>query len=138
MPNYRARGVTADGKPIFSEAIEQERVAAWLDAHGVFWFHPANEVPPMMGPRNIHMAWLQRQKRQGVKAGVPDIIILDAPTVLTGFIGAAVELKALDGAEPTKAQLDYLDAMSKRGFATGWFRGADAMIEWLTTLGYGR
>ena len=132
MKNVRARGVTKDGKPIFPESVEHVRVAEWLDANQVFYFHPANGE--LRHPR------VARQlKNMGVKPGVPDFVILDRPhnqPIGNGIVGVGLELKALDGAKPSEKQMDFMDRMVQRGWLCGWHRGAEAAIEWLKELGY--
>lgn len=130
MRNERARGITADGKPIFSEAHEHTYVAAWLDSHKIFWAHPANG-------ELRHPVVAKRLKRMGVKPGIPDFLIFDKPPREAGCVGAALELKALDGGKPRPAQADFMDNLVQRGWMCGWHRGADAAIRWLESLGYG-
>lgn len=122
----RARGITKDGKPIFPEDHEHAIVAHWLDLRNLLWWHTPNG-----GSRNrIEAAKL---RRMGVKPGVPDFIILTPPKKL-GASHVALELKALDGEAPTSDQASMLAAMKKYGWETGWFRGADAAIDWLQKL----
>jgi hypothetical protein len=129
MSNYRARGVTFDHKPIFDETHEQCTVAAWLDLHGIMYCHPANG-------EWRHPATAKKLKRMGVKPGVPDILIF-TPSGLANK-PTALELKAVDGATPSKAQRCWLDNLERLGWTTGWAKGADAAIRWLEELGYGR
>jgi hypothetical protein len=117
------------------EAREQEAVAAWLDIHGVLWFHPPNG-----GHRN--KATASALRRQGVKPGVPDIIILDRPTEHPECRGCAVELKAPKGQgaspKPSMSQLDWIAALRSRDWLTYIAYGATDCIQWLQSVGYGR
>jgi hypothetical protein len=132
MKNYHARGVTKSGKPIFSEDHEHQIVAAWLNAHGIFWIHSPNG-----GSRNMIEA--KKLKRMGVKAGVSDFIIFDPPPKVLMAPGAVLELKALDGRVPTKEQQDFLFDMKARNWAWSWHRGSEAAIKWLEDYcGYGK
>jgi pyruvate/2-oxoacid:ferredoxin oxidoreductase beta subunit len=63
-------------------------------------------------------------KRQGVKSGVPDVLIF-AP------IQAAIELKRKSGGSVSANQRKWLDALSNAGWETYIARGADKAIEWL-------
>jgi hypothetical protein len=134
--NYRARGITADNKPIFAEDYEHITVAHWLTIHGVFFIHVPNE-----GKRS----WVtgKKLKRMGMKAGVVDFLIFDPPPNgllrldVLHAIGAVMELKALDGKKPTQKQIDFMSEMESRGYAIGCFFGSDAAIKWLESLGYG-
>lgn len=86
-------------------------VAALLDALQLPWFHVPNE-------RRCTPAQGARLKAQGVKAGVPDIIICrahhwtDDPTLRHGV---AIELKA-PGNYPTEAQHDWLRRFAEEGW----------------------
>ena len=130
--NYRARGITADMKPIFAEDHEHITVAHWLTLHGVFFIHVPNE-----GKRS--WATGKKLKRMGMKKGVVDFLIFDPPPnrETVSSIGTVMELKALDGKKPTDAQIDFMSEMETRGYAIGCFFGSDAAIKWLEALGYG-
>ena len=52
--------------------------------------------------------------------------------------GVALELKALDGGKPSEKQMEFMDRLVQRGWVCGWHRGAEAAIEWLESLGYGK
>lgn len=129
MKNQRARGITKDGKPIFNEDHEHIIVADWLNAKGIMFIHTPNE-----GRRS--WATGKKLKRMGMKKGVPDFLIFDPPSTLGLMAGTALELKALDGNKPSPEQLEFLYGLDKRGWLTGWCRGADAAIKWLEGLGY--
>jgi hypothetical protein len=66
-----------------SEDDLQKRVSLYLDYINAIYFHPPNG-----GSRNAVEA--AKLKKMGVKAGVPDLIILDRHH---GFHGLALELK---------------------------------------------
>ena len=66
-----------------SEDNFQKAVARYLDAKGVLWFHCPNG-----GHRNVAEA--AKLKAMGVKAGIPDILILEPRKFCYGF---AIELK---------------------------------------------
>lgn len=128
----RARGVTKSGKPIFSEDHEQIIVAEWLSRHGIMFIHVPNE-----GRRT--WATGRKLKRMGMMAGVSDFIIFDWPPLVPTSIGAALELKALDGANPTDKQVQFLNALATHNWATAWCKGSEAAIKWLSEYcGYGR
>jgi hypothetical protein len=76
-----------------SEERLQIEVAKVLDASGLCWCHVPNG-----GKRNVIVA--AKLKRQGVKRGVPDVLIFDGicsykpnSKVLQGYSGLAIELK---------------------------------------------
>ena len=95
-------------------------VASLLDASGLWWFHPANgeHRNPITGAK---------LKRMGVKAGMPDIMILDGfrylemPEDLPAWCcGLAIELKAPDAKgkrpKPRANQLEWHDRLRKCGW----------------------
>ncbi len=131
--NYRARGITADNKPIFAEDHEHITVAHWLTVHGVFFIHVPNE-----GKRS--WATGKKLKRMGMMAGVVDFLIFDPPPLRRVIHpkGTVMELKALDGKKPTEKQIQFMYEMESRGYAIGCFFGSDAAIKWLESLGYGK
>ena len=60
-----------------------------------------------------HKAEAANLKRQGVKAGVPDICL---PVARSGYHGLYIELKANDN-RPTKHQEEWLRNLRKNGYA---------------------
>lgn len=125
----RARAITKNGQPVLAEDDEHAIVAQWLDWRRVLWWHTPNG-----GSR--HSAEAAKLKRLGVRPGVPDFLIATAPPKRPGSVGTALELKALDGKPPTRAQADMLVQLENLGWQTGWFRGANAAIDWLEEIGY--
>tara|TARA_R100000458_G_C8228989_1_gene211242 strand:+ start:639 stop:1016 length:378 start_codon:yes stop_codon:yes gene_type:complete len=100
-----------------SEEREQMKLAAYLDGRKFLWCH----VPNGGHRRKVVAASL---KRQGVKSGVPDVLIF-AP------IQAAIELKRKSGGSVSANQSKWLDALGNAGWETYVARGADKAIEWL-------
>ena len=109
-----------------SEATEQERVIAWCTFNAAR--HPELDLiyhVPNGGSRNqIEAANL---KRQGVKAGVPD---LELPVALNGYHGLFIEMKY--GKNKTTENQDWwLEQLTKQGYKTAVCYGADEAIETL-------
>ena len=100
-----------------SEEKEQMKLAAYLDGQKFLWCH----VPNGGHRRKIVAASL---KRQGVKSGVPDVLIF-AP------IQAAIELKRKSGGSVSANQRKWLSALNDAGWETCIARGADSAIDWL-------
>ena len=106
--SFRAAG---DGKPKRTESQEQQMLFAWSALM-------ANEIPelaelfhvPNGGHRNKPVA--ARLRREGVKAGIPDIFLL---VPRNGYHGLAIEMKAR-GKKPTKAQDEWLARLGRRGY----------------------
>jgi hypothetical protein len=117
------------------ERIEQVHLARWLDRYigEDYWHHTPNE-----GKRSFRTAGSLRA--QGMKAGVPDVLIF-LPPPRGGYVGVAIELKRLPehGTKPraTEEQLERMRALAR----CGWFCivcwGADAAVRVLVhDLGY--
>lgn len=113
------------------EEIEQRTLAQWLDMHGIAWFHPPNG-----GDRNQIVG--RKLKIQGVKRGVPDVMIVDPPPLYPSNVGTAIELKRRKGGHLTDEQKEWLETLQERGWATAVCRGADEAIQFLESLGYGK
>ena len=112
------------------EETEQRVLAQWLDMHKINWFHPPNG-----GHRNVVVA--KKLKAQGVKRGVPDVMIVDRPPANPKNVGVAIELKRRKGGSLTKEQKRWLRILSEKGWAVAVCRGADEAIKFLEELGYG-
>ena len=65
---------------------------------------------PNGGSRNKREA--KNLKRQGVKAGVPDLCI---PVAKGGFHGLYIEMKA-EGGKPTEKQLEWIELLNANGY----------------------
>lgn len=108
---------------IRKEAQEQAAVFEWAA-----WV--AKRVPelallyhvPNGGSRNVVEA--VHLKQQGVKAGVPDIVL---PVARGKYHGLYIELKTLRG-RLTNAQKQWLDSLRNQGYAALVCRGAQAAI----------
>lgn len=104
-------------------------VAQRLDARGVCWFHPPNGTNvPSHKTRGM-------LKQMGLKAGVPDIIIIDPPPAMPELRGAALELKRTRGTA-SAAQKEWIAAFDERGWAAAITKGLEASIAKLQEWGY--
>jgi hypothetical protein len=106
------------------EGAIQRAVFQHIGLRGVpnlFAFHPANG-----GFRRPIEARIL--KGQGVKAGVPDVILIHAGRTY------GLEIKA-EGGRATKHQLDALAAMQAAGATTAITEGLDSTIKQLETWG---
>lgn len=85
---------------------------------------------PNGGSRNIIEA--RNLKRQGVKAGVPDICL---PVARGGFHGLYIELKAGKG-RPSSKQLYWLKKLNEHGnmaiICWGFEQARDMVVKYLT------
>lgn len=118
-----------------TESQEMEMLARYLDAKGYTWCHVPNE-----GLRNPRTG--ARLKRQGMKAGVPDVLIFDRMVVRDGEIhmdkrplaysGLAIELKRKIGGFVSLNQARWAVALRFCGWAVyvcGGFDEARLVIE---------
>lgn len=107
-----------------SEATEQEIVINWCEYNSPR--HPELKLiyhVPNGGSRNQLEA--VNLKRQGVKAGVPD---LNLPVALHGFHGLYIEMK-FGKNKTTEEQKWWLEQLQKQGYKTAVCYGADEAID---------
>lgn len=120
-----------------TEHQEQIAVCNWLDFRRVVYF-----AVPNGGKRNVVVG--KKLKAEGVKKGVPDLIILTPPPnamiALGGArlpcCGAAVEMKRRKGGVVSEEQSGWLATFAFLGWATIVANGADDAIKQLEEWGY--
>ena len=113
-----------------SEEHVQAVACTVLDELGVLWAHPPNEALQRGG-----MLYGALQVGQGVKTGLPDILIFDAPPSTPDARGVAIELKTEVGtASPDQRR--WLAALEARGWVCSVERGTDAFLGRLRALGW--
>ena len=78
---------------------------------------------PNGGKRDIGTA--RKLKQEGVKAGVPDIVL---PVSRGGYHGLYIELKVGKN-KPTKEQKEWMEALKQEGYYTMWCVGSEAAIK---------
>lgn len=115
---------------IMSESEEQQALMEWATWQKgkypelALLFHIANE-----GKRNPRTG--ARLKREGMKAGVPDLFL---PVARGGSHGLFIEMKAGKN-RPTSKQLAWLEALSRQGYTacwcTGWEVAAKRIVEYM-------
>ena len=103
------------------EEDEQIKLAEYLDYNNYCWCHVPNG-----GAR--HPATGAKMKKQGVKPGVPDVLIFDHVGICNGV---AIELKRQKGGKLRETQVEWLDKLDARGWYTTVCHGADEAIDWL-------
>ena len=111
-----------------SEAREQVALAMALDRARLRWCHVPNG-----GRRDRRTAELMRAS--GLKPGVPDVLIFDAPPALPSARGVALELKARTG-DLSPEQREWLGALGALGWMTVVAWGAEDATARLRALGY--
>lgn len=97
-----------------SEASEQRSVIEWAGYAHVPIFHIPNG-----GSRDRREAY--QLKLQGVKAGVPDLMV---PVARGGYHGLFVEMKRSDGGSVSAKQRAWLDELSRQGYMAVVCHGA--------------
>lgn len=101
-----------------SESQEQVAVVEYCDLRGIPVFSIPNE-----SKRSVYYA--QKLKRQGMRAGIPDLCI---PVARGGFHSLYIEMKA-KGGKVTPKQLEWIHLLREQGMAAYVCYGADNAIE---------
>lgn len=101
-----------------TEAQEQVAVVEYCEWRRIPCFHIPNG-----GHRDVRTAY--QLKRQGVKAGVPDLCI---PVPSKGYHGLYIEMKRADGGRLSREQEGWLRLLSENGYRAEACHGADEAI----------
>lgn len=111
------------------ESTDQVAIARYLDYKGILWLHPPNEGKrtPWQG---AHL------KRQGMKSGAPDILILEPPPGHPGARGVLIELKRESGGVVSEAQLKFFELAEPLGWMCKVCFGADEALGFLREIGW--
>ena len=126
-PNVKTRAA-----PTQWEAAEQETLFTWASYQlGTFPELDMLYHVPNGGSRNKFEA--AKLKRQGVKAGVPDIVL---PVARDGFHGLYIELKYGKN-KPTEDQKKWIARLKEQGYKAitcyGWREAAGVIENYLRT-----
>ena len=108
------------GKNLDYQGLEskfQKAVAQLLDLQKALWYHVSNESTYNKGGK----------KAQGVKPGVPDVVICQSYKDKHGLY---IELK-VKGKSPSDDQLEFMKKLRKNGYGAYWIRGYDEFLELL-------
>lgn len=108
------------------EDEEQKALALHLNRLGVLWCHVPNG-----GKRSARVG--AELKRQGVKRGVPDVLIF---TSLRGEKGTAIELKRQTKGVVSSEQKKWLEGLRREGWNVYVAHGWEAARDYLTTMGF--
>jgi hypothetical protein len=117
-----------------TEADIQKTLATLLDSLGLLWTATANG-----GKRDRRTG--ASLKAQGVKPGVPDIIIFSPPPLHPDKRGCMIELKRPKGLKKAKGRLSahqriWLDELSQIGWIAEVAYGYELAISILIDAGY--
>jgi SOS response regulatory protein OraA/RecX len=118
-----------------TEYEEQIKLAEYLDMKGYLWCHVPNG-----GNRDAKTG--AKMKRQGVKPGVPDVLIFENPMDIKRNLNLqssrniAIELKRENGSmsDLRDTQREWLQKLQERGWFVRVAFGADEAIDWLESL----
>lgn len=118
----------AESGSLPSEADEARWLASELDARELFWTHVPNE--------RVRKIEAVRLARQGVTAGIPDVLVFEARAL---FHGMALELKRRSATKSalTKAQRRALRVFQAKGWhvavAYGWKQAVMYVDDYLSS-----
>ena len=120
-----------DKRLLPTEGEEQARLFSWCRMQS--WQHPELELlfhVPNGGSRS--KAEAGRFKAEGVKSGVPDLML---PVARGEYHGLFIELKRLDGGRVSPAQKAWLDKLRGQGYQAvvcrGWEEASEELLGYL-------
>ena len=125
------RASRAAARSVATESEDMIALAAWLDQKRLLWCHVPNGGwrPP---------ATAARLKLEGLKPGVPDILIFTPPNAFDAkgysYLGVALELKRAKGGRLSAEQARWLDALQNLGWYTVLAIGLDDALGALSSL----
>lgn len=116
-----ARPVKAAKKAVPTESQEQIAVIKWCDTQPL-----AKYIFAIPNGANKSMASAAKFKREGLRKGVPDLML---PIPCNGFHGLFIELKRTKGSVTSKEQRGWIALLHQAGYAAFVCRGADEAID---------
>lgn len=112
------------GLSVPTEEQEQRWLAEYLDALGLVWWHTPNG-----GQRDVRVA--RKLAGQGVKPGVPDVVIVSRPPLRPDARGVAIELKRREGGVVSALQRQMIQRLEGEGWLCLISKGWEMAAEWL-------
>lgn len=122
-----------------TEREEQVRLAKYLDSLGLLWCHVPNEGHGGYGKgAQIKGA---RLRAEGLKSGVPDVLIFNQCSVVSDKeelhrSGCAIELKRQKGGRVSEAQKEWLEGLRRAGWVAEVCNGFEEAKKLIKELGY--
>lgn len=116
-----------------SESDEQAGLVAWLSSRDIRFFAVPNGSYLHHGNRLTRWALLGKLKREGMRPGAPDIVLID---LASDDLPVAVEMKRQRASTVSNRQRDMHSAMRRRGWHVVVAHGCDDAITQLRNLGY--
>lgn len=128
-PRKPKKDGTPRAKPRDREHPEQVVVAQWLDRAGIVYC-----AVPNGGHRHPSVA--NKLRDEGVKPGVPDILIFTPPPNSPTAPGTALEMKKPKGGRLSEDQARWRDLLTALGWEWRQGNGAAEALKALNALGY--
>ncbi len=122
-----------------TERDEQVRLAKYLDSLGLLWCHVPNEGHGGYGKgAQIKGA---RLRAEGLKSGVPDVLIFNQCSVVSDEeelhrSGCAIELKRQKGGRVSDSQKEWLAGLRQAGWVAEVCNGFEEAQKLIKELGY--
>ena len=122
-----------------TEREEQVRLAKYLDSLGLLWCHVPNEGHGGYGKgAQIKGA---RLRAEGLKSGVPDVLIFNQCSVVSDKeelhrAGCAIELKRQKGGRVSDSQKEWLAGLRRAGWVAEVCNGFEEAQKLIKELGY--
>ena len=107
-----------------TEHLEQCAVIEWCELQRMVYPH-VDRIFAIPNGGHRHKAVAAKMKREGVKAGVPDLFL---PFPCGGYRGLFIEMKYGKN-KPTDSQKDWIDFLARQGYCTAVCWGAGDAIE---------
>ena len=122
-----------------TEREEQVKLAKYLDSLGLLWCHVPNEGHGGYGKgAQIKGA---RLRAEGLKSGVPDVLIFNQCSVVSDKeelhrSGCAIELKRQKGGRVSDSQKEWLAGLRRAGWVAEVCNGFEEAQKLIKELGY--
>lgn len=115
-------------KSLPTESQEQAAVVSWFDLQHPRLSPHLFAVPNgawLAGSNRQRAALVNKMKKEGMRSGVPDLI-LALPR--GGYHGLFIEMKRLKGGTISEPQKKYMETLNEHGYLAVVCRGSDSAI----------
>lgn len=126
---FKPKKQTSGKFGVLTEDVEQKIVVIALERFGILFTHVPNG-----GNRGRTEA--ARLKGQGVKAGVPDLLIFDPPPAYPDKVGMALEMKRVKGSVTSPDQKAWIEELTARNWIAVICKGSGEALDELQRAGY--
>ncbi len=118
------------------ESADHMALAEVFDYARLLYFHPPNELMVKGLPDKQKWRILSKLKKMGLKAGVPDFVILTKPPFRPEARSVFIELKRKKGGRVTPAQDKWHRALVTEGHIVIIARGFDDALKRMEEIGF--